>query len=77
VRATHIELLESHSNIFETIGTYGPKDIAPNISMPVKGNASSMIYHHPGNQSYNVTKPEACFSTDAQAEAAGYHAAKR
>ena len=41
VRATHIELLESHSNIFETIGTYGPKDIAPNISMPVKGNASS------------------------------------
>ena len=41
VRATHIELLESHSNIFETIGTYGPKDIAPNISMPAKGNASS------------------------------------
>ena len=41
MRATHIELLESHSNIFETIGTYGPKDIAPNISMPAKGNASS------------------------------------
>ena len=41
VRATHIELLESHSNIFETIGTYGPKDIAPNISMPIKGDVSS------------------------------------
>ena len=41
MRATHIELLESHSNIFETIGTYGPKDIAPNISMPIKGDVSS------------------------------------
>ena len=44
---------------------------------PIKGNASSKIYHRPGNQSYNITKPEACFSTGTQAEAAGYHAAKR
>ena len=36
-----------------------------------------MIYHRPGNQSYNVTKPEACFSSGTQAESAGYHAAKR
>ena len=43
----------------------------------IKGNASSMIYHHPWNQSYNETKPEACFSTDAQAVAAGFRAAKR
>ena len=44
---------------------------------PIKGNASSMIYHHRWNQSYDETKPEACFSTDAQAVAAGFRAAKR
>lgn len=44
---------------------------------PLKGNASSMIYHVPGGASYNKTKPEACFSTHAAAVQAGYRKAKR
>lgn len=44
---------------------------------PIKGNASSMIYHVPGGQFYNVTIPEACFSTEAAAKAAGYRKSKR
>ena len=44
---------------------------------PIKGNASSMIYHVPGGASYAKTNPEICFTTTAAAEAAGYRAAKR
>lgn len=44
---------------------------------PIKGNRNSMIYHRPGQQAYNKTKPEQCFATDADAVAAGYRAAKR
>ncbi|MGN8551513.1 UNVERIFIED_CONTAM: carboxypeptidase regulatory-like domain-containing protein [Microbacterium sp. SLM126] len=43
---------------------------------PIKGNASSMIYHKPGQRYYNATKPEDCFRTDAAAVAAGYRKAK-
>ena len=43
---------------------------------PIKGNASSMIYHRPGQQYYAVTTPEKCFRNAASAEAAGYRAAK-
>ena len=45
-------------------------------SAPIKGNESSMIYHMPGQQYYKVTVPEACFSTERQARAAGYRKAK-
>lgn len=38
----------------------------------IKGNASSMIYHQPGERYYNVTVPEMCFATEADAVAAGY-----
>lgn len=41
---------------------------------PIKGNASSMIYHRPGTGSYERTVPELCFATDAAAAAAGYRA---
>jgi len=47
---------------------------------PVKGNIASdgeKIYHVPGNQSYERTKPEGCFNTPAEAEAAGYRPATR
>jgi hypothetical protein len=44
---------------------------------PVKGNASSQIYHQPGTRSYEQTKPEFCFRTAAAAEAAGYRIAKQ
>src|SRR5665811_1226645 len=41
---------------------------------PIKGNASSKIYHMPGMPSYNGTKPEWCFATEEDAIAAGYRA---
>lgn len=43
---------------------------------PIKGNASSMIYHRPGQAYYAATHPEECFRNAASAEAAGYRAAK-
>ncbi len=46
-------------------------------SHPVKGNADSGIYHLPRDQYYPRTKPEACFSTSAAAEQAGYRRARR
>ncbi len=46
-------------------------------SHPIKGNASSMIYHEPGRSSYARTIPEFCFATPEDAEAAGYRAAQR
>jgi hypothetical protein len=44
---------------------------------PVKGNASSMIYHAPGRASYDATVPEFCFATEQDAENAGFRAPKR
>lgn len=43
---------------------------------PIKGNASSHIFHRPGQQFYTRTKPEICFTTPAAAIAAGYRASK-
>ena len=43
-------------------------------SHPVKGNASSMIYHEPGTSLYERTIPELCFRDAADAEAAGFRA---
>jgi endonuclease YncB( thermonuclease family) len=45
-------------------------------SRPVKGNEDSWIAHEPGDRYYNVTKPEQCFATMADAEAAGFRPAK-
>lgn len=44
---------------------------------PIKGNASSKIYHVRGGAYYNRTKPEECFRTTGAAVAAGYRASKR
>jgi hypothetical protein len=44
---------------------------------PIKGNASSMIYHMPGQSAYEVTEPEFCFATEEAATSAGYRAARR
>ncbi|GEM_PF-264178 len=49
-------------------------------SCPVKGNHSSSgdwIYHVPSGRYYDVTNPEECFATPAEAEAAGYRASKQ
>jgi NAD(P) transhydrogenase subunit alpha len=43
---------------------------------PIKGNASSRIYHEPRGASYGLTIPELCFASAADAEAAGYRAAR-
>lgn len=46
---------------------------------PIKGNDSSsgeLIYHVPGGQYYEVTNPEECFATEADARAAGYRASQ-
>jgi NAD(P) transhydrogenase subunit alpha len=52
----------------------GAADCPPDY--PIKGNASSQIYHEPGGGSYEQTIPEFCFATAADAEAAGYRAAR-
>ncbi|GAB09943.1 50S ribosomal protein L17 [Gordonia araii NBRC 100433] len=39
---------------------------------PIKGNASSKLYHRPGTRFYESTEAEIWFATDADAEAAGY-----
>jgi hypothetical protein len=38
----------------------------------IKGNASSRIYHLPGEPSYARTIPELCFATEDDARAAGF-----
>lgn len=43
---------------------------------PIKGNASSNIYHLPGQSSYDKTIPEICFAAEDDASAAGYRASK-
>lgn len=39
---------------------------------PIKGNASSKLYHVPGSRFYNSTVAEIWFADEAAAEAAGY-----
>ncbi|MFT4469797.1 hypothetical protein ACMX2H_07800 [Arthrobacter sulfonylureivorans] len=44
---------------------------------PIKGNASSMIYHVPGGSFYSRTNPEECFASQSAAINAGYRPSKR
>ena len=44
---------------------------------PIKGNASSKVFHAPDMPSYQGTKAEWCFTTEADAIAAGYRAPGR
>src|SRR5215211_7764825 len=43
---------------------------------PIKGNASSKLYHSPGSPSYKRTVPEYCFASTEAAEAAGFNPTK-
>jgi hypothetical protein len=43
---------------------------------PIKGNATSRIFHLPGQASYARTEPEVCFATEEVATAEGYRASK-
>jgi endonuclease YncB( thermonuclease family) len=56
------------------VAPIGDGDCPP--SAPLKGNRESMIYHAPGQQYYEITHAEVCFATPADAEAAGYRAAR-
>jgi micrococcal nuclease len=56
------------------VAPIGNGDCPP--SAPLKGNRESMIYHAPGQQYYAITHAEICFATPADAEAAGYRAAR-
>lgn len=43
---------------------------------PIKGNASSHIYHLPGQRFYTRTTPEICFASEAAAQRAGFRRSK-
>jgi micrococcal nuclease len=43
----------------------------------VKGKLSSKIFHVPGGQSYDRTRPDRCYRDAATAEADGFRRAKR
>jgi ribosomal protein S6 len=45
-------------------------------NFPIKGNATSKLYHSPGSPSYKRTVPEFCFATTEAAEAAGFNPTK-
>jgi hypothetical protein len=47
------------------------------LSHPVKAKLSSGIYHVPGGQNYERTKPDRCYVDAAAAEADGLRASKR
>lgn len=57
------------------VASDGSSDCPPDY--PIKGNASSMIYHQPGQPSYNRTIPEYCFAHEDDARGAGYRPPKR
>jgi hypothetical protein len=65
-----------------TVKPHNVKGVAPlskNDCPPeylIKGNIGNngKLYHVPGSRSYAGTNPERCFATEADAEAAGFHA---
>ena len=48
------------------------RDDAQPEGFPIKGNASSMLYHLPGTSFFGRTIAEVWFATEADAEAAGF-----
>lgn len=65
-------------------GGVAPQGSACPGDAPIKGNIrdrnpdkGAKIYHLPGDNGYAQTKPERCFATAADAEAAGFRPVKR
>jgi hypothetical protein len=54
-----------------------PDDGVCPSSHPVKAKLASGIYHRPGGQSYDRTRPDRCYRDGPAAEADGLRAAKR
>ncbi|HYD90652.1 MAG TPA: hypothetical protein VEA37_04090 [Flavobacterium sp.] len=82
-----IEQSQANSSIFKETQTVdsgqvsGASQTAVGECKPgqIKGNisSSSQIYHVPGGSSYNKLQAEACFDTEAEAQAAGFRKALR
>jgi hypothetical protein len=53
----------------------GEKSCPPEF--PIKGNATSRIYHLPGGPTYEATIPEFCFANEEAAVGLGYRPRKR
>ncbi|MGH3516568.1 MAG: 50S ribosomal protein L17 [Haloechinothrix sp.] len=54
-------------------GSHAPlEDGSQPEGFPIKGNASSMLYHVPGSSHYDPTDAEVWFATEEAAEAAGF-----
>jgi hypothetical protein len=49
-----------------------PADCKPGQIKGNIGSGASRVYHIPGGSFYNRTKAEACFNTEAEAQAAGF-----
>ena len=58
-------------------GRAAPSGMTCPGSHPIKANRPSMIYHPPGGEFYDATRPEDCFAAPADAEAAGYRRSAR
>lgn len=61
-------------------GQVAPQGMNCPPGYPIKGNRTTgrePIYHVPGGQFYERTRPEACFATEADARAAGYRRSLR
>ena len=58
-------------------GRVAPTGMTCPDTNPIKGNRASMIYHQPGGAFYEQTRPEDCFASPADAEAAGYRRSQR
>jgi len=50
----------------------GDGSLACPVGYPVKGNPASLIYHLPGQASYDRLRAVICFASPEAAEAAGY-----
>lgn len=69
-------VLKDPSAIHMPKNIYSPTPKPTDKPCYVKGNPNSMIYHCPGSPNYNDLTGYKCFSSSAEAEAAGYRPAK-
>ena len=53
------------------------KQVQIDATCPIKGNASSMIYHLPGDSSYARLNATDCFENESAAQVAGFRKSAR
>jgi large subunit ribosomal protein L4 len=72
-KAEKAESTEDSSTVDFGPGSHGPlDDESQPEGFPIKGNASSKLYHVPGSSHYNRTVAEVWFATEEDAENAGF-----